>query len=170
MRGTQQQICLQQNKDGDKFMAFKRERDLFEAAFASKYIQNLINSEMHLNYFVEPKGLFGIPDLLIVNADPSQIGCKEHLQTFAFEMKLTKWKRAMIQAFRYKAFANYSFVLVDMDHVAPALSNIEQFKKSNIGLMSVNQYGDSHVHFQPYFDSPFSNNLGSFVSEMIFKP
>ena len=150
-------------------MAFKRERDLFEAAFASNYIQNLINSEMHLNYFVEPKGLFGIPDLLIINADPSQVGCRDQLQTFAFEMKLTKWKRALIQAFRYKAFANYSYVLIDMDHVTPALINIEQFKRSNIGLMSINQYDDFLVHFQPRLDSPFSNNLGSVVSEMIFK-
>lgn len=149
-------------------MAFKREKDLFETALASYYIQNLINSEMHLNYFVEPKGLFGIPDLLIVNADPSQLGCKEHLESFAFEMKLTKWKRALIQAFRYKAFANYSYVVVDMAHVAPVLINIEQFRKSNIGLISINERGDFKVHFRPSFDQPFSNDLGSVVSEMIF--
>jgi hypothetical protein len=149
-------------------MAFKREKDLFDIAFASNYIQNLINSDMHLNYFVEPKGLFGIPDLLIVNADSSQVGCKEHLKSFAFEMKLTKWKRALIQAFRYKAFANYSYVVVDMDHAAPAISNLEQFRKSNIGLMSINECGDLKVHFRPFFDQPFSNDLGSVISEMIF--
>ena len=150
-------------------MAFKREIDLFETAFASKYIQNILNSEIHLDYFIEPKGLFGIPDLLIVNADPSQVGCKHHLQTIAFEMKLSKWKRALMQAFSIEAFANYSYVLIDMDHVYPALSNIERFKKSNIGLVSVNHHGDFLVHFQPRFDSPFSNDLGSVVSEMIFK-
>lgn len=149
-------------------MAFEKESDLFEVAFASDYIQNLINSELHLKYLIEPKGLFGIPDLLIINADPSQVGCKEHLQTFAFEMKLRKWKRALIQAFRYKAFSNYSYVLVDMDHVNPALYNIEQFKISNVGLISVNQYGNYHVHFQPYFDSPFSFKLESVVIDITF--
>ena len=108
-------------------MPFKKEMDLFETAFAGSYIQNLINSDMHLNYFVEPKGLFGIPDLVIVNSDPLRFGCKEYLQIIAFEMKLMKWKRALTQAYRYKAFANYSYVLIDMDYVSPAIRNIEQF-------------------------------------------
>lgn len=148
-------------------MAFRTEEDLFRAALSSPYIQKMLNSDLNLAYFVEPKGLFGIPDLVIVNADPSQAACRKRLRVFAFEMKLSNWKRALIQAFKYRAFAHCSIVLIDADHVGPALLHLDQFKKSRIGLLSITKDGHLKIHNRPSFGAPYSTGLENSISERV---
>lgn len=58
-------------------------------------------------------------------------------KTVAIEAKLKNWKRALDQAYRYRHFSNYSFVLLDEKHTGPAIKNIEKFKALNIGLASM---------------------------------
>jgi len=41
----------------------------------------------------------------------------------SFEAKLRNWKKALSQAYRYKRFSNYSFVLLDEKYINPALKN-----------------------------------------------
>ena len=53
----------------------------------------------------------------------------------SIEAKLKDWKRALIQASRYKRFSDYSFVLLDEHFSRPAIENIERFKDTNIGLI-----------------------------------
>lgn len=55
----------------------------------------------------------------------------------SFEAKLRNWKKALTQAYRYKRFSNYSFVLLDEKYVNPAIKNISLFKKYNIGLITM---------------------------------
>lgn len=55
----------------------------------------------------------------------------------AIEAKLKNWKRALLQARRYKKFANQSFVLLDQKHIAAALKNLNSFQESNVGLISL---------------------------------
>ncbi len=51
-----------------------------------------------------------------------------------FEAKLTDWKRALQQAFRYKFFSNVSIVLMPKDIIHRPMRGIAKFKKLKIGL------------------------------------
>ena len=148
-------------------MGFRTEKDLFGAAISSVYIQKMLNSDLNLACFVEPKGLFGIPDLVIVNANPCLASCGKQLRVFAFEMKLSNWRRALIQAFKYRAFAHCSIVLIDADHVGPAISHLDQFRKSRIGLLSIADDGHLRIHNRPSFSAPYSTMLETHLSEKV---
>ena len=52
----------------------------------------------------------------------------------AIEAKLKDWKRALWQASRYKIFSTQSWVVLDKHTANPAISNLKEFKKYNIGL------------------------------------
>lgn len=66
----------------------------------------------------------------------------------SIEAKLKNWKRALLQANRYKKFSNYSFVLLNQQYARPALSNIHKFKELNIGLMTMDEIGYT-LHYSP---------------------
>src|SRR5690606_33563863 len=68
---------------------------------------------------------------------------------FAIEAKLKDWKRALKQAYRYRWFAEYSFVVLDSFYSKSALNNIDVFKKYNVGLATINPEGDLVRHFNP---------------------
>jgi len=135
-------------------MAFSSERDMVEAIKTSTYLQNLISTEPRL-IREEVKGYFGVPDLVVVGSD------NEKQIAIAFEAKLSNWRRALFQAFRYKAFVNKSYVIMDDEFVNPALSQKARFKRSNIGLLSIDHNGSVHCHYDPYYESPYSSQLES---------
>lgn len=66
----------------------------------------------------------------------------------AIEAKLYDWRRALEQAYRYKRFSNYAFVLMPAENVTSAVQNIEFFKKYNVGLMSIGKNG-LEIHSYP---------------------
>lgn len=137
-------------------MTFKTEQQLFEVAITSSFIQNMVDSFVYTTYAcIEPQGLFGIPDLLVANIKFDSKEAKIY-RSFAFEMKLSNWKRALIQAYRYLAFANYSFVVIDQSSQKSAVDHINEFSLSNIGLMSVDKSGFFSLHFFPKFNQPYS--------------
>lgn len=74
----------------------------------------------------------------------------------AVEAKLKDWKRALWQASRYKTFANESWVVLDKKHANPAIKNIDEFKRYNIGLATISIEGDYLVHFSPIEETHFS--------------
>ena len=150
-------------------MSFQTEDDLFRVALASAYLRDLLDSRFNLAHFVEPRGLFGIPDLVVANSAPPHEEDDQKLDVFAFEMKLSDWKRALIQAFRYKAFANYSAVLLDEDHIAPALAQLERFETAGIGLLGIGDSGDVDVFYFPTCAAPYSGQLEATVREMVFR-
>lgn len=94
----------------------------------------------------EAPGLFGIPDV-VLKAE----------KVIAIEYKLSNWKRAMIQAFKYKNFANASFVILDKDFHHRASRNIDSFKLSKIGLGYVDETGDIFIEYDPGTSEPFSD-------------
>lgn len=142
-------------------MPFKTEQQLFEVAIASPFIQNMVDSLVYTTYAcIEPQGLFGIPDLLVANIRFEPDEAKIY-RSFAFEMKLSNWKRALIQAYRYLSFANYSFVVIDRSSQKPALEHINEFALSNIGLISVDKSGFFSLHFFPKFNQPYSYGMES---------
>lgn len=95
----------------------------------------------------EPTGLFGIPDLMFY-AD----------RIISIEFKLRNWKRALIQAFRYKSFSSLSYVILDEDCSNAAIKNIDMFKQYNVGLCSFDGK-ELITYYEPLDESPFSEPL-----------
>jgi len=133
-------------------MVFATEKEMVEVIKGSDYIKK-ITCPGPCVIEDEVCGYFGIPDFVIVK--------KTHKKSvsFAFEAKLSNWNRALTQAFRYKAFVNKSYVIMDHDKVKPALLNTEKFSRSNIGLLSIENSGKVHIHYNPRQESPFSPQL-----------
>lgn len=69
-------------------------------------------------------------------------------QSVAIEAKLKDWKRGLFQAYRYRRYADKSYLAVYSKHINPPLKNIDQFKKHNVGLIEVTDE-TLHVHFHP---------------------
>ena len=132
-------------------MAFPTEKEMVKAIKKSEYIQCLFSEPYVIQE--EVKGYFGIPDLVVVGAN------NEKQAAYAFEAKLTNWRRALFQAFRYKAFVNKSYVILDSDFVNPALSQLDRFHRSNVGLLCVDDRENVHCHYDPYYESPYSPQL-----------
>lgn len=89
------------------------------------------------------------------------------VKNFAIEAKLKDWKRALKQAYRYKWFAEYSFVVIDEHYAKPALRNINIFEKYNVGLASVSVCGKLTRHFNPTPQPPLDLKMQILFSEQI---
>lgn len=143
-------------------MTFKRESDLLATALASAYFRRLLTSYGDTKCLLEPRGLFGIPDVVIVNLDPNNC-----VEAFAFEMKLCNWKRALTQAYRYRSFAEMSYVVLSRKHVLPALLHLDDFRRANVGLLSLDETGDLYIHYQPTPEDPFCRWTRSNLERML---
>ena len=155
-------------------MSFVTEEELFKQIYNSSFITNIVESFMYPTVaYTELKGFFGIPDLVIANLS-SIDSSVQILRSFAFEMKLSNWKRALIQAYKYRAFVNFSFVVIDQSKLRPVLKNLDQFVLSNIGLISVNTTGHISLHYYPERTDPYSKSLmlklKKLVTEESFSP
>ena len=96
---------------------------------------------------LEPMGLFGIPDIMINDND-----------LISIEAKLKNWKRALVQAYKYRSFSRKSYVYMDIDYIEAPLENIDEFKKFNVGLAGVSKTGIT-VYYEPEEKKPFSEEL-----------
>ncbi len=121
-------------------------------------------------YIQELKGLFGVPDYILVEVGKDGIV----LNSVAVELKLHNWKRALSQAFRYHTFANSSFVIIDAVYIHRAINNIELFRKYNIGLASFGTDSSLSVYYMPKPSQPFNhtyiNRITSISSERFCTP
>lgn len=97
------------------------------------------------NLHEEVPGLFGIPDVVLV-AD----------KIISVEYKLSNWKRALQQAFKYLSFSNESYVILDEPFVKRAQKNIDMFHRSNIGLGYVDNDGKIIFCHKPQTQEPYS--------------
>ena len=89
---------------------------------------------------------FGIADFVAIAWDASRIedkNTKFDSKLFiksarptmrAFEFKLSNWRRAIMQASRYKFFANVSIVVLPIEKCGSPLKYINNFKKVRVGL------------------------------------
>lgn len=114
----------------------------------------------------ELRGLFGVPDSLLVLWKQTT-SKKRQVRTVAFEIKREKWRRALIQAYRYLAFADYSFVVMDAAYVHRALAAIDDFKRANVGLLSVSKTKNVEWHYTPHLQRPYSESAQTFLQEAI---
>jgi hypothetical protein len=86
-------------------------------------------------------------------------------KSIAIEAKLKNWKRALMQAYRYKWFADYSYVILDYAHIKPAIENISLFKQYNIGLVSLSTEGGFVKHYVPHKEKPIDIKMQILLSE-----
>lgn len=75
----------------------------------------------------------------------------------SIEAKLSNWKRALDQAYRYKEFSHQSWVLLDHSKIDGALKNIERFQNAGIGLASFSTMGELFILFSPKDQLPGIN-------------
>lgn len=90
-----------------------------------------------------------------------------YTKSIAIEAKLKNWKRALMQAYRYKWFADYSYVILDHAHVHSAIQNIDLFEKHNIGLVSVSTEGNYYSHYVPQKEIPIDPKMQIMLSESL---
>ena len=106
----------------------------------------------------EVPGLFGVPDVLFAFAKRNVRGDRL-LRVLSFEMKLTNWRKALAQAFRYQAFSHYSYVVMDQFYVRRALLHLDRFERANIGLVGISVTGDLEWYHRPRYRRPYSDRL-----------
>jgi hypothetical protein len=130
---------------------FKSEDELtFEF---ERLLKNLFYEENSITILKQLKGVVGIPDFVLVDTGPhSRI-------IVSVELKIKNWRRALAQAFKYRAFSHLSFVLMDADRSKPALNNLNKFFNYNIGFATLDNHGDFRVHSLPTAFPPFSISL-----------
>jgi len=95
--------------------------------------------------------------------DAYKIGLKE---VIAIEAKLRNWKRGLYQAYRYRQYANKSYLALHSKYVHRALENKEHFVRSNVGLIEVNDK-DILIHIEPKRESSKENIYSALVYERI---
>lgn len=57
--------------------------------------------------------------------------------TVAIEAKINNWKRGLYQAYRYKQYAQFSYLALYKKFIDAPYRNIQTFKDLNVGLISV---------------------------------
>lgn len=62
---------------------------------------------------------------------------------FAFEMKLSDWRKALGQAYRYRYFADAAYVVLPPEVAVTAKQHLEVFKKLGVGLWSFDKQKDA---------------------------
>jgi hypothetical protein len=107
----------------------------------------------------------------ILNTDDKFVTNKSYelpfRNNYAIEAKLKDWKRALKQAYRYRWFAEYSFVVLDTHHCKAALKNLDAFMKYNVGLASISPDGILQRHFNPTRQVPFDPKMQILFSEKV---
>jgi hypothetical protein len=83
----------------------------------------------------------------------------------AIEAKLKDWKRALKQAYRYKWFADKSYVFVPSENINLPLANINLFEKYNVGLASVSETSGIEVVHAPFRERPYSERMRMALNE-----
>jgi len=147
-------------------MRFRSEVDLCDKVIASRFFQGMDNSYVVSTLLKEPKGFFGIPDLVVAGLKRGNSG-EEQLNIIAFELKLSNWKRALAQAFKYRMFADASYVLLDHSNLKSALGNRILFTRSGIGLLSIDTLGRVYRHITANDGPPFSPDFRHAMEEIV---
>lgn len=82
---------------------------------------------------------------------------RRHLSTIiAVELKLTKWRQALIQARRGKTYSHYQFVVLDASKISGDSKLIGEFEDHNVGLVGLTQTGELDMHVEPERQTPTS--------------
>jgi len=134
-------------------IASKRTEANFVGAFQRRYMEEKDIHGIGVHHFAISG--YGIADFVWLDNPHthskscyplSQKSIREHLlgtTMTAFEMKLTDWKKAIQQAYRYSYFADTSIVVLPSGRRAAVLPQIELFKQMDIGLWFFDKKNDT---------------------------
>ncbi len=158
-----------------------KERD-FTLSFARAYIPNLksIHSKTKktiVKYAREiPINGYGIADFVAVYCNKTNDNSQSLLSKIdssvirAFELKISDWRRAMMQAHRYRYFANSSIVVLHSDKLKNAFEYIDTFKKINVGLWAFNPNNNKIITcYTPRPQNPLEPKYKPLAIELIAK-
>ena len=113
-------LSILKRNSGRKKRYIKEKTSLSDATLNRALRELLINKLV-----IEKDGLY----FLAVNDDPN----KNNI--WAFELKLSNWKRALFQALQYKAFANYVAVVLPYEKERVLQQNLSTFISLNVGVL-----------------------------------
>ena len=128
----------------------------------SKEFESYLRSQIGGTYYKEWQGLFGIPDYVCFEKKDKEI------DVVSFELKLTDWRTAIIQAFRYRSFSNRVYVVMPEDTVKRAVAHTDKFNQYGIGLASFAS-GRLTVIVNAKTSEPYSQNLREKVNIRVKK-
>lgn len=128
----------------------------------SKEFESFLRTQIGGTYYKEWQGLFGIPDYVYFEKKNNDIN------VVSFELKLTDWKTAIIQAFRYRSFSNMVYVIMPEDTVKRAVAHADKFNQYGIGLASFTS-GRLTVIVNAKSTEPYSKHLREKVNKRVRK-
>lgn len=131
---------------------FQTEKELV-IALISTLEEKKLRLEKVKDFFIleEIEGMIGRPDILLKTKNGKKI--------ITIEVKLKNWKRALQQAYKYRSFSDVAFICMDDKNINPALTNMDLFKKSNIGLISIDSKNKVKIHFEPVLRKAYVKEL-----------
>ncbi len=118
----------------------KRIESLFVHAFVNNFNTELLIKNYNKKYILAKEldlNGYGIADLVlweysIKNCHNESRLIRTILTTF--EVKIKDWRKAIIQAYRYKYYSNRAIVIIPIEYSAKAVINKKLFSDFNIGL------------------------------------
>lgn len=108
----------------------KRTESTFALSFARAFVSSMPHRAILVARELSMNG-YGIADLVCVMRTPQ---AKQGL--FAFEIKMSDWRKALSQAYRYRYFSNKAVVVLPFSDAEKARLYISTFKALGIGLWS----------------------------------
>ena len=67
----------------------------------------------------------------------------------AIEAKLTDWRRAISQAYRYQRYASQAWVVLDASKARGAIASKKEFQRLNVGLKVLSPKGQAKTYVSP---------------------
>ena len=144
----------------------KRGESNFVSSFARIYLASTGRGGIGGKEFALPG--FGIADFVWIawrhDDNPAEDGAlsiekmkllMNRRKLTAFEMKLSDWRKGLVQAYRYSYFADLAVVVLPPD--VAAIADVKLFRNANIGLWSFDQIGSEiQKIFTPRCGGPIS--------------
>lgn len=89
----------------------------------------------------------GLLQIRASQAELASIKVAPFQSIISVEAKLYDWSRALVQAYRNRQFADESWVVLDHRFYKPARIQLERFRRSGVGLASVDLAGNLYIHY-----------------------
>lgn len=164
LKGSQQYLAKRARDLGLSIPIENREYIRF---FLQIHHRNEITEDYYLklgqkNSRKKRKGLDWLIDKGFIERDSDRVRTAPELRrhvtsSYSVELKLSDWQTALEQAYRGKAFANKQYVAIDSARANSALEHLDEFKKFNVGLITVRKGVGAEIQFEPDRITPFSD-------------
>ena len=133
-----------------------------EANFLGGFVRAVVDEHptpcVYGRHFAIPS--CGVADLVLctIEGDPSPSrSAADPVSIVAFETKLSDWRRALQQAYRYRYYADQAFVVLPPGRETKAVENRDLFRQLGIGLCIYNPHGESiSILCEPGTDRPLN--------------